>query len=71
MPNNANNKEVELQRSTTVDLAIDDTQRLDRNFNLLSIISVGVVTGNTWASLGGTITVAIYNGGPPGVLYEL
>jgi hypothetical protein len=45
-------------------------QELDRNFSLFSICSVGIVTGNTWAALGGSIVVAIYNGGPPGVLYE-
>ncbi|TAQ91588.1 hypothetical protein B7494_g101 [Chlorociboria aeruginascens] len=45
-------------------------QELERNFSLLSVCSVGIVTGNTWAALGGSIAVAIYNGGPPGVLYE-
>lgn len=45
-------------------------QELERNFSLFSICSVGIVTGNTWAALGGSIVVAIYNGGPPGVLYE-
>lgn len=45
-------------------------QELQRNFSLLSTCSVGIVTGNTWAALGGTIAIAIYNGGPPGVIYE-
>lgn len=30
-------------------------QQLDRNFSLLSICGVGLVSGNTWAALGGTI----------------
>lgn len=30
-------------------------QELDRNFNLLSLTAVGIVNGNTWASLGGSI----------------
>ena len=30
-------------------------ERLDRNFSLLSISAVGIVTGNTWAALGGSI----------------
>jgi choline transport protein len=34
-------------------------QELDRNFSLLSICSVGIVTGNTWAALGGSIVVAL------------
>ena len=35
--------------------ALEPTQQLDRNFSLLSISAVGVVTGNTWAALGGSI----------------
>jgi amino acid transporter len=27
-------------------------------------------SGNVWPALGGSILVAIFNGGPPGVLYE-
>ncbi|KAI0134052.1 amino acid/polyamine transporter I [Xylariales sp. AK1849] len=46
------------------------TQELQRNFNLLSLIAVGVVVGNVWPAVGGSILVALYNGGPPGVLYE-
>ncbi|TKX18482.1 choline transport protein [Elsinoe australis] len=45
-------------------------QELDRNFSLLSISAVGIVTGNTWSALGGSIALAVYNGGPPGVIYE-
>lgn len=34
-------------------------QELERNFSLLSICSVGIVTGSSWAALGGSIVVAI------------
>ncbi|CZT45529.1 related to cholin permease [Rhynchosporium secalis] len=54
-------------------LKINETghvQEVERNFSLFAICSVGMVTGNTWAALGGSIVIAIYNGGPPGVLYE-
>ena len=34
-------------------------QELDRNFSLLSITAVGIVTGNTWAALGGSIVSCI------------
>ena len=30
-------------------------QELDRNFSLLSISAVGIVNGNCWAALGGSI----------------
>ncbi|KAL1304537.1 hypothetical protein AAFC00_003519 [Neodothiora populina] len=46
------------------------TQELERNFSLVSICAVGIVTGNTWAALGGSIVIALYNGGPMGVIFE-
>lgn len=46
------------------------TQQLHRNFNLLSLAGIGLVVGNVWPAIGGSILVAIFNGGPPGVLYE-
>ncbi|KAL8706248.1 MAG: hypothetical protein Q9201_000685 [Fulgogasparrea decipioides] len=45
-------------------------QELQRNFGLLSLCSLGITSGNVWIALGGAITIAIYNGGPPGVIYE-
>ncbi|KAK5457911.1 hypothetical protein LTR20_008658 [Exophiala xenobiotica] len=45
-------------------------QELDRNFSLLSAAGVGIVVGNVWPAVGGSILVAIFNGGPPGVIYE-
>lgn len=46
-------------------------QELDRNFSLLSICAIAVTTGNTWIAQGGSVTVAIYNGGLAGTIYEL
>ncbi|MCJ1430043.1 hypothetical protein MMC29_007958 [Sticta canariensis] len=46
-------------------------QELHRNFGLWSVCGVGIVTGNVWSALGGSIVVALYNGGPPGAIYEL
>lgn len=45
-------------------------QELARGFSLVSLAGVGVTVGNVWPAIGGTILVAISNGGPPGVLYE-
>ncbi|KAF1998599.1 putative choline transport protein [Amniculicola lignicola CBS 123094] len=45
-------------------------QELQRNFSLLSICAIGITTGNVWAALGGSIVIALYNGGPAGVIYE-
>ncbi|KAJ9653970.1 hypothetical protein H2201_009067 [Coniosporium apollinis] len=59
------------ERSTEAPInASGHPQELDRNFNLLSICGLAVTSGNTWVALGGAVTVAIYNGGPPGVIYE-
>jgi hypothetical protein len=38
---------------------IGHIQELERNFSLLSICAVGLVTGSTWAALGGSIAVSI------------
>lgn len=46
-------------------------QEVDRNFGLLSLTGFGLVNGNVWPALGGTILVGIFNGGPPGTIYEL
>ncbi|KAL8726165.1 MAG: hypothetical protein Q9166_006882 [cf. Caloplaca sp. 2 TL-2023] len=45
-------------------------QELQRNFGLFSLCGLGITAGNVWIALGGAINVAIYNGGPPGVIYE-
>ncbi|KIW65905.1 hypothetical protein PV04_08120 [Phialophora macrospora] len=45
-------------------------QELDRLFSRFSIISTAITTGNVWIALAGTIAVAIFNGGPTGILYE-
>ncbi|KPI36202.1 Choline transport protein [Cyphellophora attinorum] len=45
-------------------------QELNRNFSLISLAGVGLSVGNVWPAIGGSILVAIFNGGPPGVLYE-
>lgn len=55
---------------TTLVNASGHAQELSRRFSLLSLAGVGVTVGNVWPAIGGTILVAISNGGPPGVLYE-
>ena len=45
-------------------------QELSRTFSLLSLCGLAISSGNDWIAVGGSLTVAIYNGGPPGVLYE-
>lgn len=45
-------------------------QELQRHFSLVSLVGIGLTVGNVWPAVGGSILVALYNGGPPGVLYE-
>lgn len=46
-------------------------QELERNFSLISICAVAVTTGNTWIAQGGSVVVALSNGGLAGTIYEL
>lgn len=46
-------------------------QELQRNFSLLSLIGLGIVVGNVWPAAGGSILVALFNGGPPGIIYSI
>ncbi|CDH15781.1 uncharacterized protein ZBAI_07568 [Zygosaccharomyces bailii ISA1307] len=43
---------------------------LEKRFSLTSAIAAGILTGNTWTALGGAIVASLYNGGPPGIIYE-
>ena len=51
--------------ATDVSNAINNSESViesnapDRNFSLLSISAVGIVTGNSWAAIGGSISVAL------------
>lgn len=46
-------------------------QEVERNFGLISICAVAVTTGNTWIAQGGSVVVALSNGGLAGTIYEL
>ncbi|KAF7544828.1 hypothetical protein G7Z17_g9643 [Cylindrodendrum hubeiense] len=45
-------------------------QELESQFTTLSLIAVGITIGDVWPATAGTIVVALYNGGSPGVLFE-
>jgi choline transport protein len=46
-------------------------QEVDRNFGFWSICALSVCADNAWAAGGGSLVVAFYNGGAPGIIYEL
>lgn len=47
------------------------SDQLPRQYGLLAICATALTIDNAWVVLGGSFVVAIANGGPPGVLYEL
>lgn len=46
-------------------------QELDQSFSIWSICCIGIMNNNAWASGGGSLVIALYNGGGPGVIYGL
>lgn len=59
---------------TNINLVITSAghvQELDRSFSVWSICCIGIMNNNAWASGGGSLILALYNGGGPGVLYGL
>lgn len=45
--------------------------QLKRQYGLLGVCGLAMNIDNAWIAFGGSVTIAIANGGPPGVLYEL
>ncbi|KAJ6452910.1 choline transport protein [Mycena sanguinolenta] len=56
------------ERSARVN-ASGHVDQLDRQYGLLSICATALTIDNAWVALGGSITIAIANGGPPGIIY--
>ncbi|KAL4867324.1 hypothetical protein BDV12DRAFT_186736 [Aspergillus spectabilis] len=54
-----------------LETALGHKQQLARNYDLLSLTSLGIVIANAWALTGGTIVTALQNGGPMAILYGL
>ena len=44
--------------------------QLQRQYGLLSICGLALCIDNAWIAFGGSLSVAVLNGGPPGILYE-
>ncbi|KAH0604846.1 uncharacterized protein H6S33_006514 [Morchella sextelata] len=62
---------VEDRDALKLETALGHKQQMQRNFGLLSLTSLGIVVANAWSLTGGTIVIAIFNGGPMAVLYGL
>jgi len=44
--------------------------QLQRQYGLLSICGLALNIDNAWIAFGGSLSVSVLNGGPPGILYE-
>jgi hypothetical protein len=45
--------------------------QLKRQYGVIALCALALNIDNAWVALGGSVTIAIANGGPPGVLYEV
>lgn len=48
----------------------EHTQEVPVSFGLLSLTGLGIIIGVVWPASGGSIQVAIFNGGSPGTLHH-
>jgi choline transport protein len=80
---NNSNSAMEKKRDNTEgeegpDIAVGTTlnasghkDQLQRQYGVVALCALALNIDNAWVALGGSVTIAIANGGPPGVLYEL
>ncbi|RPB05132.1 amino acid transporter [Choiromyces venosus 120613-1] len=54
-----------------LEAALGHKQALNRGFGLFSLTSLGIIIANSWSLTGGSIVLAIGNGGPMALLYGL
>jgi choline transport protein len=45
--------------------------QLHRQYSLLSICGLALTVDNAWVAVGTSLAISVYNGGPPGVIWEL
>ena len=44
--------------------------QLQRQYGLFSLCGIALNINSAWIVLGGSLTISVLNGGPPGILYE-
>lgn len=59
-----------VSKEGTIVNASGHRDQLQRQYGLLSICGLALTIDNAWIAFGGSLSVAVYNGGPPGILYE-
>ncbi|KAF2182560.1 choline transport protein [Zopfia rhizophila CBS 207.26] len=78
--NEKGNMEAEFEKGGGIIVSVEEgvalnasghKDQLKRQYGLLGICGLALNIDNAWIALGGSVSIAIFNGGPPGVLYEL
>lgn len=59
-----------VSKEGTVVNASGHRDQLQRQYGTLSICALALCIDNAWIAFGGSLSVAVLNGGPPGILYE-
>lgn len=59
-----------VSKEGTIVNASGHRDQLQRQYGLLSICGLALTIDNAWIAFGGSLSVAVLNGGPPGILYE-
>ncbi len=66
----ANKRTSVVSKEGTIVNASGHRDQLQRQYGLLSICGLALCIDNAWIAFGGSLSVAVLNGGPPGILYE-
>ena len=59
-----------VSKDGTIVNASGHRDQLQRQYGLLSICGLALTIDNAWVAFGGSLSIAVLNGGPPGILYE-
>ncbi|KAK5175376.1 uncharacterized protein LTR77_000515 [Saxophila tyrrhenica] len=59
-----------VSKEGTIVNASGHRDQLQRQYGLWSICGLALTIDNAWVAFGGSLAVAVLNGGPPGILYE-
>ncbi|RFU74911.1 choline transport [Trichoderma arundinaceum] len=64
-------KAARIENGESVSTHVERTgQNTESHFSLVSLAGVGLVVGNVWPALAGSLLISIFNGSAPGVIYE-
>ena len=69
-PRYADRETTIVSKEGTIVNASGHEDQLQRQYGLLAVCGLALCIDNAWIAFGGSLSVAVLNGGPPGILYE-